>query len=193
MTSLEMATCWQKMLNSFEANEFDIPLAAMYSFDVSDSTVNLEGGLGISKDCSAMAQRARLDETNHPLVSFFKKASTSGQLSIFQHARGEVPEGIFDDVSWRGFGEPSNVIAVLPLFVGEDLAGFVLLGLNPRRIYDDEYDRYLRLLNRQLTVSLTSAASIDEARKKQAELSKDLAAEESRFKAMTELNTAGYG
>lgn len=69
--------------------------------------------------------------------------------------------------------------------------GFLLLGLNPRLEYDEAFDKFIRLLSRQLSVSLSSARMMKRAKVKQAELSRDLAEGESRFKAITELNTAG--
>ena len=188
---MEMDTCWERILKVLESNELDFPLAVMYSYDYSDSAVAFQGGLGIPQDHHLSIKRARLDQINNPLLRILQQARTAGNLSVFQHAKGEFPEGLFDDVSWRGFGEPSTVIAVLSLMAEENLVGFVLTGLNPRRAYDNEYDHFIQLLNRQLSVSLTSAMSIEQGRRRQAELIHDLAEEESRFKAMTELNTAG--
>ncbi len=89
------------------------------------------------------------------------------------------------------FGEVSKAVVILPLAAGEVVLGLLFLGLNPRRAYDEDFDGFIKLLSRQLSTSLTAAVLIEQAKLKQAELSKNLAEGQSRFKALTELNTAG--
>ncbi|KAK3173165.1 hypothetical protein OEA41_006494 [Lepraria neglecta] len=103
---------------------------------------------------------------------------------------GSLLEGLLQELEWRGFG-PSTIVGILALTAAEETLGFLLMGLNPRRLYDEDYQRFIQLLNRQLSTSLTSALLIARAKQKQAELSNELAASDSRFRAMTELNTTG--
>ena len=190
MTAPYLDLYWREVLKGVESNELDIPLAAIYSFEYENATVAYQGGLGIPEH-HPLAINAELQEADRPLVPLFRKATEINSPMVLQHDDVCIPAGMLEGVRWRGFGEPSKVLAILPLAAGENIGGFFLIGLNPRRAYDDDYDGFIQLLSRQLSTSLTSAVLMDQAKRKQAELSKDLAEGEIRFKAMTELNTAG--
>ncbi len=122
----------------------------------------------------------------------FRKAAINDGPMVLQQDEAGIPEGLLEGVAWRGFAELSRVLVVLPLTAGKKIAGFLLIGLKPRRAYDDEYDHFIQLPSRPLSTSLTSAVLMQQAKQKRAKLSKDLAEGESRFKALTELNIAGH-
>lgn len=192
-----MNSYWQEILEGFESTDRDIPLAVMYSLDrtnterLPQSTVRFQGALGTTQDHPLAIRSADLDQSDEPLALLLKKARTADGPMVFAQSDGATPRGLLVGQSWRGFGEPSNVLVVLALVAGNETAGFLLMGLNPRRAYDDDYDGFIQLLSRQLSTSLTTAVLMDQAKQKQAELSKDVAESESRFKALTELNSAG--
>lgn len=193
----DMASYWRDALKGFESNERDIPLAAIYSFetDMHDksqkSIIYLQATLGVDEGHALALKRVNLIEGNEAIVPLFQRTILANGPTVFQRDDGSLPESLMQDIEWRGFGEPSTALAILPLTAGEEVLGFLLIGLNPRRAYDEDYDGFVQLLNRQLSTSLTSAALMEQAKRKQAELSKNLAEGESRFKALTELNTAG--
>lgn len=193
-----MASYWREVLKGFESNERDIPLAVIYSLEsaVHDklhiSTIHLQATLGVDEGHSLAPKRVDLLHGSNELLPLLRETMSANRPTVFLRDDESLPESLLQGVKWRGFGEPSNALAILPLTAGEETLGFLLLGLNPRRAYDDDYGRFLDLLNRQLSTSLTTAALMDQAKVKQAELSKHLAEGESRFKALTELNAAGF-
>jgi PAS domain S-box-containing protein len=78
----------------------------------------------------------------------------------------------------------------------------LVLGVNPRRAYDEEYEAFAAMLNRQLATSLASALLFeDEVRKsrhaaetaaqKQEQLSQQLELQTRRMRRMTELSPVG--
>jgi len=180
-----------------ESNDRDIPLAVIYSLDrTSDQDwpkfkVSYEGGLGVAEDHPLAIKSIELDHPNQ-LMRLLNKSVTSKVPMVLHESDGSIPKGLLDGITWRGFEQPSTVLVVLALFAAKEITGFLLLGLNPRRAYDDDYDGFIQLLSRQLATSLTSAVLMEQAKQKQARLSKDVAESESRFKALTELNSAGY-
>lgn len=194
-----MASYWREVLKGFESNERDIPLAVIYSLGsaVHDksytSIIHLQATLGVDEGHLLAPKCVDLLHGSDEIVPLLRKTMSANGPTVFQRDDESLPESLLQGVKWRGFGEPSNALAVLPLTAGGETLGFLLLGLNPRRAYDDDYGRFLDLLNRQLSTSLTTAALMDQAKVKQAELSKHLAEGESRFKALTELNAAGSG
>ena len=193
----DMPSYWCEVLKGFESNERDIPLAVVYSLhddmhsEAPKSIIHLEATLGVCEGHPLALKRADIMQDSETILPLLKKTITANGPTVFQQSDGSLPESLIQDVTWRGFGEPSNALAVLPLTAGEEILGFLLIGLNPRRAYDEDYAGFVELLNRQLSTSLTSAALMEQAKRKQAELSKDLAEGESRFKALTELNAAG--
>ena len=192
-----MASYWRKVLNGFESNERDVPLAVIYSFetDMQDSAqksvIYLQGTLGVDEGHPLALKSVDLMQSNQAIVPLLQNAISVKGPMVFQREDGTLPESLLQGIEWRGFGEPSNALAVLPLTAGDEALGFLLIGLNPRRAYDEDYDDFVKLLNRQLSTSLTSAALMEQAKRKQAELSKNLAERDSRIKALTELNVGG--
>lgn len=193
----DMASYWCEVLKGFESNERDIPLAVIYSLDsemhgeVPTSIIHLQAALGVAEGHPLALKHADLMQGRETIIPLLKQTITSGGYTVFHREDGSLPESLTRGIRWRGFGEPCNALAVLPLTAGEEILGFLLIGLNPRRAFDEDYDGFVQLLSRQLSTSLTSAALMEQAKRKQAELSKDLAEGESRFKALTELNAAG--
>lgn len=193
----DVASYWREALKGFESNERDIPLAVIYSLDrdmheeVPTSIIHLQAALGVVEGHPLALKRVDLMQGSETILPLLQKTITANGPTIFQREDGSLPEPLIQGIEWRGFGEPSNALAVVPLTAGEEILGFLLIGLNPRRPYDEDYAGFVQLLSRQLSTSLTSAALMEQANRKQAELSKDLAEGESKFKALTELNAAG--
>lgn len=62
------------------------------------------------------------------------------------------------DIHWRGFGDPCYQAIVLPVRLTDEdrVLAVLVLGIAPRRIYDNEYQAFVRTLNRQLATLLAS-------------------------------------
>jgi PAS domain-containing protein len=123
----------------------------------------------------------------------------------------EVSASMLEDIDWRGFGDPCRAIVICPVHpTTADLTlGFMVLGVNPRRPYDDDYSLFVQLLSRQLATSLASVVLFEEeirrgqkaarlAARDRIELSNQLAARtqeahdsETRFTRMAEFSPAG--
>ena len=73
-------------------------------------------------------------------------------------ADGTLLEPLTEGFEWRGFGEPCRKTIVCPIrrTTGENAMGFLVVGVNPRRPFDDDYQSFIRLLDRQLATSLAS-------------------------------------
>ena len=193
----DMASYWREVLKGFEKNELDIPLAVLYSLETNlheepqKSIIHLHAALGVDEGHPLALKQVDLKQGNDAIAPLIEKTISANGPTVFRRDDGNLPESLLQGIEWRGFGEPSNALAVLPLTAGEEILGVLLMGLNPRRAYDEDYGGFIELLNRQLSTSLTSAALMEQAKRKHAELSRNLAAEESRFQALTELNAAG--
>ncbi len=105
---------------------------------------------------------------------------------------------MFDGVEWRGFGEPSRTIVIFSLSAGNDVRGFLVLGMNLRRPYDEGSQQFIQLLERQLSTAITSTVLIEQVKLSHARVTRQLAirtrevaGSEARFKLLTELSPIG--
>lgn len=57
-----------------------------------------------------------------------------------------------------------RAVVVVPIHptTGESILGFLVIGVNPRRPYDDDYSLFIQLLTRQLATSMASAMLFEE-------------------------------
>jgi PAS domain-containing protein len=70
-----------------------------------------------------------------------------------------VAANLVRNVHWQGFGDPCRAAAICPLnptSSKDNILGFMVIGLNPRRPYDDDYRQFILVASRLLSTSLTS-------------------------------------
>lgn len=79
------------------------------------------------------------------------------------------PIDFFKGVHHRGYGEPCSSLVICPVradrVLGEShAAGFIVLGVNPKRPFDENYRLFIQLLTRQLTTALSTRLLNQKAR-----------------------------
>jgi PAS domain-containing protein len=80
-----------------------------------------------------------------PIVVPFDEGSAAAEL-----VRG---------IKWQGFGDPCRAAVICPLnptSSKDNILGFMVIGLNPRRPYDSVYHQFILVASRLLSTSLTS-------------------------------------
>ena len=205
-TASDLSSFWHEVLKGFELNKLDIPLALIYSLDrdpktgsrSTRTTCSFEAVIGMPKDHALLVRNIDLETDQVGLAPLFKDVMMTGCPKILRQDNGTLPESLVQNIQWQGFPEPSTTVVILPLLAGEDVSGFLLMGLNPRRMYDEDYQSFIQLLSRQLLTSLTSTTLIEQASRNQADLAnqllirtREVAETESRFKALAELTPIG--
>ena len=192
----DVASFWQKVLEGFESNEFDIPLAVVYSCSKCSKVAGVEfdftlqADLGLTKG-SVVLHSSKLGNGGERFLPLLKQSQTaSTDTVVFQRREGRIPREVLENLKWRGFGEAPNTIVVMKFAAG-DAHFSLLLALNPRKAFDDDYKYFLQLLSNQLSTSLTSAELLQQANANQATLSRQVAEGERRFRSLTELNPMG--
>ncbi len=195
---LHIESIWQNILDVFETNEKDVPMAILYAFEesldvtASRSTLTLQGTLGVPSSHVAAPQEADLQRATNGFFPTLRKVKISCEPVVLRRQDGTLSDSLLEGFSWRGFGEPSTDVAALPLLASEDyLLGFLIFGLNPRRAFDKDHHQFVQELGRQITAVLASAVSFDQAQKREARLSKDLADSERRIRKMAEVAPVG--
>jgi len=90
------------------------------------------------------------------LAALFREAQSKDTLHV-EIGSPTLPKALFNGLEWRGFGESCRSIVICPIHAhskDESVSGFFVLGVNPRRPFDEDYKLFLQLLTRQLTTSL---------------------------------------
>ena len=235
-TAREISEFWTKTLQALATNEYDTPFVLLYS--VSDELENSEpftnsNGFGSGKSCRLVGTLgipenhsvapARIDLTNDKTDGFgpiFKNVIKSNTMAVIAVGSENLPEEMLKEIEWRGFGEPCRDVVVCPISptagssaiqsnLGESVPGFIVMGVNPRRPYDEDYSLFIQLLSRQVATSLASVMLLEEEIRRgqhaaklaaidRLELSEQLAARtqeviesETKFTRMAHLSPAG--
>jgi PAS domain S-box-containing protein len=209
---------WKSVLNGLEDNHFDVPFALLYSVGESEddhsstssgSTMSLrccyfEGSIGVPEGHIATPKQLDLKRSREGFVPSFREAMRIREPTLLRTRDGTLPEALLDGINWRGFEEPCHEAIIFPVRPtnGDMVMAFLVLGVNPRRRYDDGYKAFTSMLNRQLATSLASVILFEEevrrsrdaaeaAALEQEQLTQQLALQTNRLRRMTELSPLG--
>jgi PAS domain S-box-containing protein len=166
---------WVHTLRGLQSNQFDVPFALLYSVvedgtdsdstsvssagsDLSQKSCVFEGSLGIPEGHTAAPKRLDLHRASEGFIPSFREALRTREPTMLVSRDGSLPEALLNGIQWRGFPEPCREAVIFPLRPtnGESVVGFLLLGINPRRPYDDDYKSFVYMLDRQLATSIAS-------------------------------------
>ena len=179
VTARDVKSYWKKIIEELAAVEpaYDIPLAILYSvqgdpgatagtpalYD-SSKICHLEGALGVPDAHPIAPQTLALSSSDEGLAPMFREALRGEYPLLLQTKDGSLPDDLLRGLRWRGFGDPCRAAVVCPIQPTKDehVMGLLLLGLNPRRPYDNDYVQYIALLSQKLATSLASTVLIEE-------------------------------
>jgi hypothetical protein len=164
----------------------------------------LEGTIGVPDGHPAAPGCVDLNRSMNGYVTAFRDAMHSGEPKLLSIKDGNLPSSLMEDIHWRGFGEPCREVVVCPIrpvhsTTGESVLGFLVFGVNPRREFDEDYQSFIQLLDRQLATSLASVTLIEtELRRSENaaaaatleryRLTEELAVERSRLQRIAEVS-----
>ncbi|KAK0657681.1 hypothetical protein B0T16DRAFT_453116 [Cercophora newfieldiana] len=172
---------WGQMLAGLEYNPFDVPFALVYSVDDgnesevssmhSGSLLNppqivLEGSLGVPDGHPSAVPLIDLKSSEDGFAPYMRDsmADLSGPV-VLSEEDDTLPGHLLEGFAWRGFGDRCRTIVVFPVHpttAGDSIVGFIVLGINPRRQYDADYQLFVSLLSRQLATSMASVVLFEE-------------------------------
>ncbi|KAK6331239.1 hypothetical protein TWF696_003299 [Orbilia brochopaga] len=217
---------WKRFLDGMQTNGIDAPFALVYSrvgncsdgsscSDVParrsnyDFTIEYEGSYNIPEGHICIPPRINLSESDEGFAAAFREAC--GHEFLYMKRGKLVPSYLLEGLK-SSFGDPVEAVAVCPIYshsAADEISGFLVLGLNTRRLWNDDYKLFVQLLVQQLSSTL-SASFFFEAEVRRNEnlariaamekiiLSNQLAAKtieakanEYRFKRLTEVMPVG--
>lgn len=171
---------WPEVQKGLEYNEYDVPFALIYSVkDDAESEVSslhsasmqspqlfLEGTIGVSRSHPAAEETLDLRTSEDAFAPYMRQSmANNGSVVVLSQEEGTMPTELIEGVEWKGFKDPCRTIVVFPVVptnVGDSVVGFIVMGVNPRRPYDDDYKLFIHLLSRQLATSMASVVLFEE-------------------------------
>jgi PAS domain-containing protein len=157
---------WALATEILSRNDKDIPFALLYSTDmVDDMSVlhtdsgrkcTLRGSFGLPEGSIAAPAQLSLEEDSG-FAPYLRQATASRSPTTVPLDDGSPAAQLVQGVQWRGFGDPCRAAVVCPLQpTSSEVLGFLILGLNPRRPYDNDYQDFVLVTSRILSTSLRS-------------------------------------
>ncbi|XP_044719958.1 histidine kinase-, DNA gyrase b-, and HSP90-like ATPase domain-containing protein [Hirsutella rhossiliensis] len=171
---------WPQVQKGLEYNECDAPFALIYSIKeeaeseasslhsgsfMHSSQIMREGSPGVPEGHPAAPHFLDLRMSEEGFAPYMRQCMAGGgEPLVLSENDGTLPKDLIKGINWRGFGDACTTIVVFPVVptTKEAVTGFIVLGLNPRRPYDDNYKLFIHLLSRQLATSMASVVLFEE-------------------------------
>ncbi|GAB1311705.1 Peroxide stress-activated histidine kinase mak1 [Madurella fahalii] len=179
VTARDVESYWEKAIQQLAAVEprYDIPLAILYTVEDDPDAMatapphgpaqicRLAGSLGVPENHPIAPESLNLRTSDEPLSLLFREAMGAQHPLLIQTSDGTLPQTLLEGLQWRGFeGDPCRAAVICPIrpTKEEGVMGLLLLGLNPRRPYDNDYRQYISLLSQKMATSLASIVLLEE-------------------------------
>lgn len=124
----------------------------------------LEGTLGVPAGHKTAVSPLDLKTSDDGFAPYLRESMKTDRPVLLTTEEGTLSYDLIDGLEWRGFGDPCRAAVVFPIHptTGESIPGFLVMGVNPRRPYDDDYSLFIQLLSRQLATSMASTMLFEE-------------------------------
>ncbi|KAK4240869.1 hypothetical protein C8A03DRAFT_31037 [Achaetomium macrosporum] len=172
---------WSQLAKGLEYNELDVPFALLYSVgEDSGSEVSslnsgnlahppqivLEGAIGVPDGHPCAVPSIDLRYSDEGFAPYMRQSmALPASPVVLSEDDGTLPKELIQGLTCRGYGDPCRTVVVFPVHpttAGDSVVGFIVLGVNPRRPYDEDYQLFVNLLSRQLATSLASVVLFEE-------------------------------
>lgn len=187
---------FQHLITSLSLCERDFPLAFVYSAQedtvVGKCHLKYQCGIGVPDAGHALIpSEMELFEGKTGFLPYFRKAKSKDRVLVLHQHDGSLPDQLTAGFAWRGFGEPSRSIAILPLSTSDRILGIMVVGLNPRRPYDDEFQGFMDTLQRSMSATVASSMDREEAQARAGRLAQQLEDSERSIREIAEFGPVG--
>ncbi|MBD2682000.1 response regulator [Nostoc paludosum FACHB-159] len=150
-----------------ETNPYDLPFAMIYLVDPDRQQVSLARTCGIEPNHIAVPQTVAL---NSDTVWPFGEVMTTHQTKLVDIVAadfGSFPCGIWEQCLRQASPTPHQAVAIPIAPSGETgKAAILIAGLNPFRLFDDNYKGFMELVAAQIAASIANAQAYEQERKR---------------------------
>ncbi|KAG9605573.1 putative histidine kinase-like protein M3YPp, partial [Aureobasidium melanogenum] len=187
---------WAHIVDTCRSFERDVPMLLVYSADLVLSqrsehcTLRLEGSLGVNHQHEQTSRNVDLENPAHPLAPAFRSSKALGHPIVLDTSNHTLTQ-FRQDVEWRGWPEPSSLLVVMPIFTNGLITGFMVMGLNPRRPYDDDLKQLVNDIWRTATSVVSSSVGFDQAQEREKALTRRLTQREHVIRKVAEITNVG--
>ncbi|WP_437590289.1 ATP-binding protein [Sorangium sp. So ce1000] len=146
--------------SSLATNTKDLPFALLYVVDPDRRRVRLAGSTGFERGHAAAPETIALtDESTWPLAAMLREHEACRVVELPPQL-GDLPTG-----AWQRPPTRAALLAISPS--GETgRAGVLIVGLNPFRLFDDDYRGFLHLVAGQISASIANAQVYEEEKRR---------------------------
>lgn len=189
---------WKELIAGLENAERDVPLALLFSMSsigglpkspgnpiLANGTVStictLEASVGLPDNHKLAPARVDLQNDQYFLVPSFQEAMKN--MDCVELAVDKSIEAEFAGVTWRGYGIQPTRLVVCPIVPADScrVLAFLVVALNPRRPYDEDYRSFLHLCTQQVTTPQLSAVILREEVERQQQMAAEEALDRDRL------------
>ncbi|KAF2146046.1 uncharacterized protein K452DRAFT_294657 [Aplosporella prunicola CBS 121167] len=179
--SQDTKSFWQHVIRGLDTNQHDVPFTILYSvsdhlsFGLSGHNVTttrrfeLEGSTGVPEGHPALATRIDISLGREGFTPFFKEAAESEEPILLSLENGRLPAVLIHGIDSPIWNEPCNSVVICAIrpttghcSTRNTTLGFLVIGLNSHRPYDEDYRTFIRLIRRQVTTSMASVLLLEE-------------------------------
>jgi signal transduction histidine kinase len=144
----------------FDGAPRDLPFALIYLVDSEHRTATLRGSSGILLPHAAAPESVVLTE---PGPWPFREVVSKGQPILIDNLQSR-----FSDLPHGAWEQPPHRAMAYPIAAAgqNGIAGILIAGLNPYRLFDDSYRGFAGLISNQLSAAIGNAQAYEEERKR---------------------------
>jgi hypothetical protein len=151
----------ERISQALATDRKDLPFALLYLAGPDNRSLALVGSCGIARDHVAAVPSARIDDPSKwPFANVIPEYEPAVVSDLGERFAAEFPMGAWDQSPKRA--------ALIPIPTRGDTArsGVLVAGLNPFRLFDDHYRRFLGLTAGEIGAAIANAQAYEEERRR---------------------------
>jgi signal transduction histidine kinase/ActR/RegA family two-component response regulator len=189
-SALTTEAVYSHIIASLATDPLDVSMALLHEADaeteLGKTILRMRGQLGIPVGHRLLREDQNLEdlEDTAGIVALCRRASAEGKVLT-------TPDEQFDSVNWLGFNQAPDNIVTVALRTNRRLFGFLTIGTNPYRPWDDGCDQFVKDLTGTASNILATALDADLLRKEQQQLQSDLELSNQKVRHLVEHASVG--
>ncbi|HEX3974283.1 MAG TPA: ATP-binding protein [Stellaceae bacterium] len=151
----------ERSARALASDKRDLPFAALYLAAPDSHSLKLAGVSGIARGHHAAPETLSLDAVSvWPLVAAMSEPRAQLVRGLQSRFDGDFPTGAWDQ-------PPSQAAAIrIPARGDTGRPGLLIAGLNPFRLFDDDYRRFLDLVASEIGAAIANAEAYEQERRR---------------------------